>query len=102
MWALSQCGRRWVGLRQRREGGWGGEGHEDEEAEAADGGGILIYYGRDWLMLIWMSVVIIEERGRKRPACKMKGCFGSVSFPVHLLSIQQNGCSSDSRSGIAR
>ena len=40
------------------------EGHE-AGPRAGDGGGILIYYGRDWLMLMSLVLVIIE-RGKKR------------------------------------
>ena len=58
-WALNQCGRG-RSVPATREG----EGHEAERGRGAgDGGGILIYYGRDWLML--MSVFVIIERSEQ-------------------------------------
>ena len=41
------------------------EGHE-AGPRAGDGGGILIYYGRDWLMSMSLVVVIIEQGKRER------------------------------------
>ena len=57
------------------EGGREGEGKDTRPGRAAgrgDGGGILIYYGRDWLML--MSVVVIIEHGGKGGKEASSGC----------------------------
>ena len=49
-----------------------------------DGGGILIYYGRDWLMLMSLVLVIIERGKKKNRAMEVDQDSGTDIQPAAL------------------